>query len=152
MGDRIRNTVFADFVGRNFPRANRVLCVADGKGELATILAFRYDVTVIDPKPRGNYKKLNYIKGFFDHHFVSENYDVILGMHPDEATAEILLNANKYNKPFATIPCCIKGSIRFTHGISNFNQWLKTLKRICNCEVNETMLKFSGKNVVLYRR
>jgi hypothetical protein len=33
--------------------------------------------------------------------------DVIIGMHPDQATEAIVDMALKYRKPFAVVPCCV---------------------------------------------
>jgi len=33
--------------------------------------------------------------------------DVIVGLHPDEATEVIVDLAIKYDKPFAVVPCCV---------------------------------------------
>ena len=58
-------------------------------------------------------------EAFCDHHFNSP-YDVeswksekgfkkelIIGMHPDQATEPIVDMALKYLKPFAVVPCCV---------------------------------------------
>ena len=37
----------------------------------------------------------------------SVTQDVIIGMHPDQATESIVDMALKYHKPFAVIPCCV---------------------------------------------
>ena len=35
------------------------------------------------------------------------NCDIIIGMHPDQATEPIIDMALKYQKPFAVVPCCV---------------------------------------------
>ena len=35
------------------------------------------------------------------------NSEIIIGMHPDQATEPIIDMALKYQKPFAVVPCCV---------------------------------------------
>ena len=37
----------------------------------------------------------------------NDSLDVIIGMHPDQATEAIVDMALKYRKPFAVVPCCV---------------------------------------------
>ena len=129
------------------------LIVADGKGRIARLLAARgVRVRVIEADARyaGEPDPLvEYVEGWFER--TTPVYeDVLLRMHPDEATAEIILAANKRKKPFAVVPCCVLG--REAEGVrDNFFAWLKKLKELAgDCELEE--LEMEGKNVVLYRR
>jgi hypothetical protein len=151
MGDSKRNTVFASFIRRNYGRFQSILVVADGKGELSKELVKQgFLVRVIERKPRfdGNLPKgLQYTKGCFSENtFVKE--DVIVGMHPDEATVEIVLAAKKNGKRFAVVPCCFKG--RFSDNIDSSHAWISRLKKLYGHFVNETVLPIGGKNIVLY--
>ena len=154
MGDPNRNILFAQFIKKRFPKARRVLCVADGKGGLARSLANKgFEVTVTENKPRFEGKKHNritYKEGWFDRNTMVLE-DIVVGMHPDEATAEIILAGEKSKKPWAVVPCCIKGDWTIIHGISGFLDWVRKLKTLCGY-CSEYVLKMQGKNLVLYKR
>lgn len=147
MGASNRNYEFAQLINRNF-KPQPILVVADGKGELAKELnILGYQVRVIEWKPR--WKKINgitYQKGWFDRDYnVTEN--LIVGMHPDEATAEIVLCARKHNINFAIVPCCVLG--KESKGVHGFNTWISKLEYLAK-ESQKTFLKFGGKNLALW--
>jgi hypothetical protein len=154
MGDTRRNTVFAQFITKNFGRkAKTILVVADGKGELARALANKgFRVRVVEHKPRfvgRGHKRIQYNSGWFDE-FSPIPEDVIVAMHPDEATGEVILAAKRLRKPFAIVPCCIKGKL--SSGVGSFAGWVNKLMAEhgnCRCTVLKGM---NGKNVVIYGR
>jgi len=155
MGDENRGVLFAQFVHRHFPFAKTVLDVAGGKGNVARKLANKgHTVIVVDAKPRfeGNiHKRITYKKGWFTDAYNRLDVDVVVGMHPDEATGEIIRYAVKYRLPFAVVPCCIKG--RDASGVGDYHGWLNKLKSIAvrgGHRVNEYNLHMRGKNVVIY--
>ncbi len=149
MGAQDRNVVFAKFVKSHFPKAESCLVIADGKGELATLLSSKYKIRVIENKPRQKFwrKKVQYTKGWFDRNHQIEE-DIVVGMHPDEATAEIIVGAEANGKKWAIVPCCIKGLD--AHGVNGFRNWVKKLKSLSKGEVIESTLPFNGKNTVLW--
>ena len=154
MGDSNRNTKFATFIARNFPKAKTALVVADGHGELARSLANKkIAVTVVEAKPRfvGRIHPLiTYKQGWFTEDSEVEA-DIIVGMHPDEATSEIILAARKNKKPFAIVPCCCVGKGSSGLSRNNFAAWVKRLNDMaCGCYT--AMLKISGKNLILYKK
>ncbi len=152
MGARSRNQVFAQFIRQNFSKVRSVLVVADGKGELAVALHDKgFKVRVIEAKPRyqgPRPRPFKYERGVFtqDTRITEE---LVVGMHPDEATAPIIMAARAQKKPWAIVPCCVKGPM--SQGVGSIKQWLKRLKSIDN-EVLETTLGFGGRNTVLYKR
>ena len=152
MGDSKRNIIFAQFIRRNFPpkKYHSVLVVADGHGILAAQLAKWYKVRVVENKPRQKIKRkaVSYTKGWFEKNSIVTE-DFIVAMHPDEATGPVVMAARQNNKRFAIVPCCIKGGLE-THGVSGFTAWILRLKSLYHKPVNETLLPFSGKNMVLY--
>ena len=152
MGDRRRSELFARFIVAQFPKAKSVLAVADGKGELARKLANkRRSVRVVDPWPRfagRHHKRIVYEDGLFtEDSRVLE--DVLVGMHPDEATAEIILAAKRAGKPWAVVPCCLRG--RHANRVKGYWAWL-TLLASLDPPVRRAGLRMSGRNIVLYRR
>ena len=97
MGDTRRHEVFTRFISKTYPWVERVLVVADGKAQIARRLADRgMTVRVIEAEPRyagEPHPGVTYEEGWFDRDTpVTEQ--LIVGMHPDEATAEIILSAN----------------------------------------------------------
>lgn len=149
MGASNRNSIFAAFIIRNFGKCKSVLVVADGKGELAALLAKRFKVRVIEAKPRQKVmrKRVNYKKGWFTKDSAVTE-DLIVGMHPDEATWPIIAAAKKNKKRWAVVPCCIKGGIE-THGVKNYHGWINKLiafGRPCK----STTLPMNGKNIVIW--
>ena len=158
MGDERRGRLFVKFILKQFPKTKFVLDIAGGKGQVARSLANKkIRVHVIDAKPRlsGNQHPLiSYQKGFFFSKDTLREHvtpDLIVGMHPDEATCEIVEFAVRNKLPFAVVPCCIKG--RHANGISNFSNWKRKIKRLASTKgylVQENMLKMRGKNTVIY--
>ncbi|MHA2279978.1 MAG: hypothetical protein ACXAC5_03755 [Promethearchaeota archaeon] len=153
MGDSKRNYVFAQFIFRNFPpkKFKSVLVVADGKGYLAVLLSKKYRVRVIEAYPRQDIlrKKVRYEKGWFSSTTTIEE-DFVVGMHPDDATGDIIVAAEKNGKRWSIVPCCVKGI--HAHGVGNFSNWIKKLKGLSKREVGITLLPISGKNTVLWSR
>ena len=154
MADARRNEAFATFIVRRFPRAQSILVVADGKGELARKLANKGKrVTVIEAKPRfegRGHKRIAYREGWFTRDF-TVTQDLVVAMHPDEATAEVVLAADKCGKPFAVVPCCFKGDE--AHGIGSAKGWHNKLVSLYRAGVTEQWkLPMTGKNVVVYGR
>ncbi|OPZ64472.1 MAG: hypothetical protein BWY85_01141 [Firmicutes bacterium ADurb.Bin506] len=154
MGDANRNVEFARFIVRQFPRARTVLVVADGKGELSRKLANRgLRVRVIEARPRFSgraHKHLDYRRGTFTRDTpITE--DLVVAMHPDEATAEVILAARAQRKPFAVVPCCHKGDPAISGGVSNYEGWLRRLVSLWP-PMQEGALHIQGRNRVLYRR
>lgn len=153
MGDERRNVEFARFIVKQFPKAKSVLVVADGKGELARKLANKgLSVRVVENKPRFEGRKhtlISYKRGWFDSGWRIVE-DIIVGMHPDEATGEILAAADAQGKPFAVVPCCAVGRFSQNVGHSKGEDWIKRLKGLFPC--SEATLRISGRNTVLYRR
>jgi len=113
MGDERRGLVFARFIVKNFPKAHNILEVASGKGQVARRLANKkLSVTAIEAHPRLEgraHKRIAYKKGWFTSESDIQPPDLIVGMHPDESTSEIVMYAVKHSIPFAVVPCCVKG-------------------------------------------
>jgi hypothetical protein len=104
-GDPARFRVLADFVGQQFGGEVRFVAdVAGGQGLLARELAkrHRFEVDVIDPRPgklAGVHRRPEAFRSS-----MADYYDLIIGLHPDEATTEIVLAATC--RPVVLVPCC----------------------------------------------
>jgi hypothetical protein len=104
-GDPNRFQVLADYIADKF-RGNiqTIADVAGGQGMLSRILnkKYNYESEVIDP--RGF--TLVGVPGRTEeyHHDMESYYDLIVGLHPDEATREVAYSA--LEKPVILIPCC----------------------------------------------
>jgi len=153
MGDERRNDAFALFIKKRFPKVKTILVVADGKCVLSRKLTNKKFTTIaMDAAIRNEktHKKIKYIKGWFDRNYpIPEEVDLIVGMHPDEATAEIILAAKKNNLPWAIVPCCLKG--KESKNVQNFTDWINKLKNF-DYPCNEAILKIKGKNKVLFKQ
>lgn len=121
MGDRKRSEVLAEFIRKNFPSAkyNKVLDVAGGQGNLALLLTkLGYSVIVVDPRrtnlSKKERKEQRQKRLHFDRvrqKFTKEYegiFDLIVGLHPDEATLPIMEWAALNKIAYVVVPCCIK--------------------------------------------
>jgi len=112
-GDDSRFDEVAKFVYECFGNSiKHIADVAGGQGLLTKILnkRYNYESEVIDPR---RYlvkgvpgRQILYTKDLADF------YDLIIGLHPDEATRDVVESASK--RPVLVIPCC--------------NHWDKTRK------------------------
>lgn len=108
MNDPNRHSEFATWIRRRWKKAKTALVVADGKGELSRKLVNKgFVCRVIEAQPRlsgDNHPRLLYMEGWFNRNaLVTE--DIVVAMHPDEATAEVILAAKASGKPWAVVPC-----------------------------------------------
>lgn len=154
MGDERRHKVFTDLLVKNFPvlRYPNVLVIADGKGRLARSLANKgYRVRVVENCPRfegQEHYHIRYQKGWFS--WTDEVLEkLIVAMHPDEATAEVIKAGKKNNVSWAVVPCCRKGLE--AHGVGNYTAWLKKLSSL-DSDVAQVKMKMNGKNIALIKR
>ena len=94
----------ASFVASRFPNARTAADVAGGQGMLARLLAKHHNIEcdVIDPRGwvlRGVASRAEeYTASMADY------YDVIVGLHPDEALREVVTSAR--SRPVVVVPCC----------------------------------------------
>lgn len=157
MGDARRFDVFANFIHSNFPNCKKIADIAGGKGYLQVALRNRgYDVITFDKrKGRKNRPgKFEFQYRYFDSS-VKEDFDLMVGMHPDEATDVIIVEAAKRNIPFAIVPCCVMPNAIPYWGQRSYKQWIEHLKKSAQklgYQVYEKQLKMNGCNLVLYGR
>ena len=157
MGDKNRANVFAAWISRQFPHCKTVLDVAGGNAELSLWLTLLdYRVTIIDKKARFGKHPLCFrkcrrkvkllrrdIKGYWN-----PEIDLIVGMHPDSATEEIVVLADIYCKCFAVVPCCVMPVKKRTMTETQWIGYLALLPH--NLDTRTTTLGISGKNTVVF--
>ena len=104
-GDDTRFEEIANFIYERYGRTIKYIAdVAGGQGLLTKILnkKYNYESEVIDPREYQvvgvSNRQSEYSKDMADY------YDLIIGLHPDEATREVVESAHK--TPVLIIPCC----------------------------------------------
>lgn len=125
MGDRRRFVVFARFLREAFPEAARIADVGGGRGLLSIELGeLGFTPTIVDPRlttnlphrvrkalrkealRTGRVRRLRRLHARVEDVDLSE-FDIIAGLHPDQATEPIVRRAVEARKPFAVVPCCV---------------------------------------------
>eukprot|EP00998_Keelungia_sp_KM082_P012151 NODE_8466_length_549_cov_55.291469_g8443_i0.p1 GENE.NODE_8466_length_549_cov_55.291469_g8443_i0~~NODE_8466_length_549_cov_55.291469_g8443_i0.p1 ORF type:complete len:139 (-),score=18.56 NODE_8466_length_549_cov_55.291469_g8443_i0:23-439(-) len=80
---------------------------------------------------------------------------VVVGMHPDEPTEDIVDLSLAHGKPFAVVPCCVFWKRRPDRRTPAGEQ-VRTHTQFCeylaakDARITTTELPFAGRNVVLY--
>ena len=123
----LRNSEFANFLVEKFGLENIkkgfVLDIAGGKGLISYFLTIKYGIKckIVDPRgatlPKSKMKDLKKkkivieeIRKMFTLNTCNELIDgcsLIIGMHPDEATVDIVDVALSKKINFAVVPCCV---------------------------------------------
>ena len=151
MGDRRRTEIFGEFLLRNFPRVKSAMVVADGKDcRLAAFLAQEGIRSVaVDPKSRNNHRGLVKIirEPFFRNMRIEQ--ELIVGMHADHATAEIVVAAQTQGKPFVVVPCCLLGPE--AKGVQGIGGWIAKLQSMAESTFLH-QLDMRGRNIAIGRR
>lgn len=159
MGDNRRAQVFTDWLVKNFPPAKypRVADLAGGKGKVARELQKAgYNPVVFDCRKESQRgKKYQRRKRDLEKEkFRPKDFDLVIGMHPDEITYHVIRLAKETGSPFAVVPCCIKPpKCKPNLQIDSFGQWLNWLRQEAmnmGFRVQQTDLRMHGKNTVLY--
>ena len=82
---------------------------------------------------------------------------VVVGLHPDQATGDIVDFALETNKPFALVPCCTFAQtfqdrvLADGKRVSTYEDLLTWLRQKDEGRIKQTTLGAPGRNVVLYR-
>jgi hypothetical protein len=181
----LRARIFAFFLletyGADFlASGNGVLDVAGGKGKVSIELSVQGNVqcTIVDPLVRKHGEKLEkrdakrirkldaphpvlLPREFNSTNFVDEfrhlldGMSVIIGLHPDQPTEDILDVALLCDKPFAIIPCCVfpcffpLRTLPCGSFVQSYDQFLEYLL-LKDARLRRRELPFEGKNVVIY--
>jgi len=154
MGDVRRFDLMASFVFRNFPKTARIADVAGGKGYLQMALrqrGFQHVHTFDKRKGRRDRPTMRYSYRFFDDR-VAEPFDLIVGMHPDQATDVIIQEAHKRKVPFVICPCCIMPKAYSFWGQYSYGPWcdhLASKAAELGFRVIQTNLPMTGRSRVI---
>ena len=104
-GDEARFEEVAAFVYDRFGHSVRYIAdVAGGQGLLSRILnkKYNYDAEVIDPR---HYQLVGVKNRECEYRSeMAGFYDLIVGLHPDEATRDVVESAK--TRPVLVVPCC----------------------------------------------
>jgi hypothetical protein len=156
VGDTRRFDVMADLVAERFPghRSARVVDVAGGRGGLQAALRQRGFTCVTSVDVRAQYAKgrKGYRYGLFTSDY-AENFDLVVAMHPDDATDHAILYAVKRDLPFVVCPCCVRPSAdhNYKAGKNDYWRWADHLRLLGGgkSKVETLTLPMSGRNLVL---
>lgn len=153
MGDRRRFDVFARYIKSNFPGEQRIADIASGKGYLQVALreqGYSYIVSYDKRKIRCN--KIKTVYRLFDDKEKTQ-FDLLVGLHPDEATDVIITQAAKRKIPFVIVPCCVKPhDTVFWKSSSHYTEWIDHLQKYAEklgFDVTMTRLPIKGRNIVM---
>lgn len=131
-----RFEVLADFIAKTYGRKIKYIAdVAGGQGMLTRILRkkYNYEAEVVDPRGFTLKGVPSNINDF--NKDVALNYDLIVGLHPDQATRAVAEGACV--KPAILIPCC--------------NFWDQT-RKLGREALLEEISKYYDQNEVEYKR
>lgn len=154
MGDVRRFDLFGELISSHFERDCIVADVAGGKGMLQAKLrqcGFKNVVTFDKRKGRKDRPTMRYEYRWFDHR-VKGRFDLLVGMHCDEATDVIITEAASRKADFVICPCCVKPSAVPFYAQHNFTNWMLHLIELSEnlgFKVTTDKLKMIGKNSVI---
>lgn len=153
MGDKIRGKIFGQYIKKTFPRVKRLISVADGNLVLSREIYRDYEITIYDPDMRNHRLDIRPFAKLRGKKFTADcpyKCDLIVGLHPDQATAEILDYAIRTQTPCIIVPCCLVG--RYSSECSNKARWVKFLANKFiqkGWRVHIDRLPFKGDNLAI---
>jgi hypothetical protein len=146
MGDNHRFEIVSSYIIRNF-KPCKVADIAGGQGELSKCLTQAgFDCTVIDPCHPHPQKNVRRIKGCFVEN-MAVDYDLLIGLHPDEATEPICKAAKLYRKPAVIVPCCNHFSGEWKMRSGDTPTVVKMYLESIHVQFRYAYLKMKGMNV-----
>jgi hypothetical protein len=163
--DGRRFRVFAEFIHKTYPQVHRVADVAGGHGGVSFHLyRFGYAATIIDERDvhlPGRLKRVLRKESVKQGRIVEiprlvkrvqdvdlGSYDLIVALHPDEATEHVVRAGIEHGKDFAVVPCCVFPLDGVRRSREEWREYLISLSP----DIKTAQLPIDGANVVLYRR
>ena len=152
--DKMATLIESEF---GFDHTVNIADVAGGKGYMRMALLEKgfTRITTIDKRRENAKGRPGRLYGHFNYETSPPNYNLVIGMHPDEGTDHIICYAGKYKIPFVVCPCCIKPSATVYRGQHKFSLWVDHLLELAHNNdyiVEEHKLKMQGRNLVLIGR
>ena len=165
MGDSRRSKAFAGFVQETFPQSQRIADIAGGSGQLSFWLhELGKEPTIIDPcetrLPSWLRRKLRK-QSLREGRLVQvprlrktieevnlDSFDLLVAMHPDEATEPALRQALDHDMDFAIVPCCVFPMDGVKRSREEWPHYLASLAP----GIETAALPIAGANTVLWRR
>lgn len=174
----VRAKIFVDWIIEKFgisylQSGSGVIDIAGGAGKVASELnRNNIKCTVIDPFVRKKQKELDkkgelsyfQIQDYFSVDWMnksSENFNLItncsllIGLHADQPTVDIVRVALLNHKPFAVVPCCVFTNLFPERRLQDKSE-IKTTNQLCKyiTELDESIstdfLNFKGRNKVCF--
>ena len=164
VNDRMRFRVFAEFIRETYPRGAKVADVAGSRGSLSWHLReLGFHPTIVDVRdsrhPRwvhralrkdsrdlGRLVRIPRIVAKVQNMDLS-GFDLIVGLHPDEATEHIVRAALACGKDFAVVPCCVFPLDGLKRSKEGWRAYLASLSP----DIRTAEIPIDGSNIVLYR-
>lgn len=160
--------VFAQWLVRTFQLGpdSFVLDVAGGAGKLARelLLAGVGKVVIVDPRTdhRESCAGIEQVVGYFDMEFQLDHGkrhpDLLIGLHPDQATDACIQWSLKNRVAFAVVPCCVFADLNEGRKLSSGSpvrtyedliQYLTTT--LCSNVYKMDFLPVQGRNCIIYQ-
>lgn len=138
-----RFEVTAEFIYTTFGNKIRYIAdVAGGQGMLSRILnkRYNYESEVIDPRGY-TLKGITSIKNYLNND-IAKNYDLIVGLHPDQATRAVGQAA--LVKPTILIPCCNFWDTSKVLSYQNLIDSIEAFYKENSIKYSKTLLGFSS--------
>jgi len=151
VGDPRRFDLFSSLIRQHFSLTAQIADVAGGKGYLQVALKEKgfTHITTFDKQRNPNKQRREY--RWFDNSIIKP-FDLLVGMHPDEATDVIIIEAAKRKIPFVICPCCVKPTIEPLWQSYTFQNWMTHLGQMAygkGFKLQEVILPMNGRNKVL---
>jgi hypothetical protein len=74
-------------------------------------------------------------------------FDLIVALHPDEATEPAVRSAVEFDKDFAVVPCCVFPIDGLKRSVEEWHEYLTSFSP----DIVSTELPVNGANTILYR-
>lgn len=152
MGDPLRFTALADYIYEYFNTSTSIADIAGSKGKLQVALRNR-NFNKVETYDLEGFPSCSGLKITKELYRVSnpKSYDLLVGLHPDEATDHIILGALYKRIPFVIVPCC-----KMPNAVPKLNKrisWVDHLILLAergSFKVSTTELPIRGKNLLLH--
>jgi hypothetical protein len=141
-GADTRFAVTAEFIADRFSDVAFVADVAGGQGMLSRLLAKRHNINSEVVDPRGWTLKGVDVRAAEYTSELADYYDLVVGLHPDEALREVVLSAEAV--PVLVVPCCNFWDRSVRLGRESLIGAIRTHHATTGGAVEDVILNFAG--------